>query len=243
MIANVFRTDEGTRVPAVTAEEMREVDRLATEVFQLDILQMMENAGRNLAENAREMIDAPDATMVILAGSGGNGGGGLCCARHLHNHGYHVKVIVSRPSSQIRGAAAAQWHILETAGMQAQPDNKVANAIRNANLVIDALIGYSLYGAPRGYTAELITLCNQYAKRVLALDIPSGLDATTGETPGAVVRADRIMTLALPKTGLGTMDCPLTLADIGIPNELYSRIGITLNGLFHKRYWFPLYSA
>ena len=77
-----FWTEEGVCVPAVTTEQMREVDRIAVEKFGLTILQMMENAGRSLAENILDMLDDERGEVAILVGGGGKGGGGLCCARH-----------------------------------------------------------------------------------------------------------------------------------------------------------------
>jgi NAD(P)H-hydrate epimerase len=82
-VSDLFRTPEGIPVPAVTAEQMREVDRIAVEDFGLGILQMMENAGRNLAANLMEMLASMDGEVTVLAGAGGNGGGGLRSARHL----------------------------------------------------------------------------------------------------------------------------------------------------------------
>ena len=79
-----FRTEDGIVVPSVSVDQMQEVDRIAVEEFGLGILQMMENAGRNLAENVIDLIGETGGDVAILAGGGGNGGGGLCCARHLH---------------------------------------------------------------------------------------------------------------------------------------------------------------
>jgi len=109
--------------------------------------------------------------------------------------------------------------------------------MRRSQLVVDALIGYSLRGAPRGKAAELIDLCNQYAARVLSLDVPSGLDATAGATPGRVVRPERTLTLALPKTGLTKVEGELWLADIGIPPEVYHRLGLSFAPPFERSYW------
>ncbi|MDF1512540.1 MAG: NAD(P)H-hydrate epimerase [Anaerolineae bacterium] len=238
-----FDTQEGLRIPAVTAAEMREVDRIAVEEFGLGILQMMENAGRNLAENALVMLGKSDCEIVVLAGAGGNGGGGLCCARHLHNRGCTVKVVLDHAPDQLKGPAAVQWHILQTAGVECVPSGMVDRALERAGLIIDALIGYSLRGTPQGYTAELISLCNAKSIPVLALDLPSGLNATTGESPGVVIRANRILTLALPKTGLRNIPGALYLADIGIPPEVYRQVGIDVPVLFSKRYWIQLQTA
>jgi len=238
-----FRTADGTVVPAVTAEQMREVDRIAVEDFGLGILQMMENAGRSLAENAIEMLAGSRGEVAVLAGSGGNGGGGLCCARHLHNRGFPVLVLLSKEVGDLTGAAAHQLRILRQAGVEPLESRRAEDVILRSALVVDALIGYSLTGAPRGRAAELIARCNEGARRVLSLDLPSGLNATTGETPGPVVRPERTLTLALPKTGLRGLPGELYLADIGIPPEVYERLMISFEPPFGDRYWIPLTAA
>jgi NAD(P)H-hydrate epimerase len=276
----LFRTQDGIVVPAVTADQMREVDRIAVEEFGLGILQMMENAGRNLALNVMDMLDRAKASpepcpepfdpstlrlrsgqaslrtgfaqdkrgrrenqrgeVTVLAGSGGNGGGGLCCARHLHNRGFKVWVVLDRDPRMLRGAAANQLNILQTAGLQPADPTQASELMGRSQIVVDALIGYGLRGAPRGSTAELIELCNQHAARVLSLDVPSGLDATTGEAPGPVVRPERTLTLALPKTGLQRVPGDLYLADIGIPPEVFQRLGVPLQPPFGEKYWIRL---
>lgn len=235
-----FTTLEGQFIPAVTAEQMREVDRIAVEEFGLGVLQMMENAGRGLALNAIEMLGSVEGEVAILAGSGGNGGGGLCCGRHLHNRGLTVHVVLDREARMIRGSAAAQYHILERAGLRAKDPEQAERLIAGADLVVDALIGYSLQGAPRGRVEELISICNQSTARVLSLDIPSGVDATNGERPGAAIQPERTLTLALPKTGLIGVRGELILADIGIPPQLYRDLDIAVEPLFGDRYSLPL---
>jgi NAD(P)H-hydrate epimerase len=236
----VFRTEEGIAVPAVTAEQMRELDRIAVDEFGLGILQMMENAGRNLAQNVIDMLGAEPGPVTVLAGGGGNGGGGLCCGRHLRNRGYEVALVLDRDASALRWAAGAQLQILEAAGLRAIGPDGAAEAIHRAHVVVDALIGYSLRGAPRGRAADLILACNQHG-RVLSLDVPSGLDATTGEAMGAVVQPERTLTLALPKTGLSRIPGDLYLADIGIPPEVYERLGLSYQSPFRGAgYWIPL---
>jgi NAD(P)H-hydrate epimerase len=109
-------------------------------------------------------------------------------------------------------------------------------------LVIDTLIGYSLQGAPTGDTAALIQLCNHHDSRILSLDVPSGVNATSGETPGIAVFPERTLTLALPKTGLTKIESDLYVGDIGIPPEVFTRIGITFKPFFKGRYTMPLFS-
>ena len=232
-----FYTSAGLPVPAITAAQMREVDRIAVEEFGLGLLQMMENAGRNLAGNALEMLSPLSGEVTILAGGGGNGGGGLCCARHLHNRGVRVNLLLDRAPEALGAAATAQLRILQAAGVHPLEPGQIEAALHRADLVIDALIGYSLRGAPQGRAADLIAACNTHAARVLALDVPSGLDATTGDAPGVVIRAARTLTLALPKTGLLHAPGDLYLADIGIPPEVYRRLGLAYTSPFVEWYW------
>ena len=240
MSDSLFWAEGGIPVPAVTAGQMREVDRIAVEDFGLGILQMMENAVRNLTANVMDILGRAVGEVTVLAGAGGNGGGGLCCARHLHNRGFKVNLVLDRESSVLRGAAATQLRILHAAGLKPVQASKVEEVTRQADVVVDALIGYSLRGAPRGRPADLIELCNQSAAQVLSLDLPSGLNATTGETPGAVARPHRTLTLALPKTGLHMIPGDLYLADIGIPPEVYQPLGLELEPFFRDRFWISL---
>ena len=190
----------------MTADQMREVDRIAVEEFGLGILQMMENAGRNLAGNVIDLIGETGGDVAILAGEGGNGGGGLCRARHLHNRGFRVWVVLDRDEATLEGAARNQLRILRAAGVQPVDPSQSRKALDRAQIAVDALIGYSLRGAPRGRAAELTDLCNEHAARVISLDVPSGLDATSGRAPGQVVRPDRTLTRPCPRPGCGA--CP-----------------------------------
>ena len=234
-----FVTQEGHPVPAVTTAQMREVDRMAVEEFGLGLLQMMENAGRILAAQALDMWPG-QGHIVIVAGSGGNGGGGLCCARHLLNRGLPVRVVLDRPAHRLRGGAAHQWRILHRAGVEVLNESAAFTAIKKAGLIVDALIGYGLRAAAREGTARWIRAMNASSAPVLSLDVPSGLDATTGEAKGHAVTPDRILTLALPKTGLVTSTAPLYLADIGIPPAVYERLGIDYTPVFGASWWVRL---
>ncbi len=243
MVDVTFITEAGDRLPTLTEEQMREVDRIAMADFGLGVLQMMENAGRNLALHAIENVNDPNAEIVILAGSGGNGGGGISCARHLRNHGYRVRLFLTRDPSELRGSAGAQYHIVEKAGLTATAASEAEEHVQQAALVIDALIGYSLKGAPRGITKELIETANEFSDRTLALDIPSGFDSTSGETPGVAIKPHSTLTLALPKTGLREVPGELYVADIGIPPEVYLPLGITLEPFFGGAYWVRITAA
>lgn len=227
-----FETVDGRRVPGVTAKEMSEVDRVAVQDVGVELPMMMENAGRTLAIHVRDLIaDTSGASVVVLAGGGGNGGGGLCAARHLLNHGVPVDVVLDRPAADLSGATATQWRVLEAMGVEPAGERDLAGAF-----VVDALVGYGLRDAPRGPVAALVE-ATRGATMVLALDVPTGVDATTGERPGVAVEADHTLTLALPKTGLAEGDHgTLTLADIGLPSVVFERAGIDYDGPFDGAY-------
>ena len=229
----------GIAVPYVSADQMREVDRLAVDEFGITLFQMMENAGRALARLARERFLAKDARgkrVLVLTGPGGNGGGGLVCARNLHSWGADVRVFATAPPDARMGEVPRhQLRILDAMGVPTIVVKRTAR-LPEADLIVDALVGYSLRGAPAGATAVLVRAANEHRAPTLALDVPTGVDATTGEAIGDAVRADATLTLALPKTGLRTAAYvgELYLADISIPPELYGRpsLGLEVGPLF-----------
>jgi NAD(P)H-hydrate epimerase len=222
-----MRTVSRSAVPALTTEQMRAVDRTMVEDLHIELVQMMENAGRGLAELAITRF-AP-GSVTVLAGPGGNGGGGLVAARHLVNRGCQVQVVLAEPG-RLTPEPAHQADILARMGVS------TASQPGPADLVIDALIGYSLRGDPAEKAAELITWANDQAAPILALDTPSGLDLTTGTAGTPAVWATATLTLALPKVGL--LDAPnvgeLYLADISVPPSVYQRIGIAVPALFRQ---------
>ncbi|MEL7208122.1 MAG: NAD(P)H-hydrate epimerase, partial [Actinomycetota bacterium] len=185
----------------------------------LDLVQMMENAGRSLAAVA--IARYRPRTVRILAGTGRNGGGGMVAARHLAARGVSVEVTLTRGPDELTGVPADQFRVLASAGVQQSPPAPAA-------LVLDAVIGYSLAGAPQGRARELIDWAGSCGSPVLSLDTPSGVDVTTGAAPGPAVDADATLTLALPKSGL--VDHPKVgahhLADLTIPARVYDAIGV-----------------
>lgn len=213
-----FPTIAPDSVPWIDEADMIEVDRVMIDDLHIELLQMMENAGRHLARLVLE--GANPRTVAVAAGSGGNGGGGLVAARHLANAGVEVAVVTTRSIEDMTAAPAHQLDILERMGVA------VVDALPSVDVVVDALIGYSLRGAPRGRSAELIRQSAE-ASIVVSLDTPSGLDVNTGDVPGDAVRADAALTLALPKVGLRSSELvgELYLADISVPPAVAREFG------------------
>jgi NAD(P)H-hydrate epimerase len=178
-----FVTGSGIEVPAVSTEQMIEVDRIAIEKTGPNLYQMMENAGRNLAELALQIPGKKwdEMNVVVLAGNGGNGGGGICAARHLANRNVEVNLCLAR-ADRLGEVPRFQREIFEwTSGREVEismleelyPD-----------LIIDALIGYNLTSLPQGAMADIIEWANGNSAPILSLDVPSGIDATSGKAPG-----------------------------------------------------------
>ena len=134
------------------------------------------------------------------------------------------------------GAAAEQFRVLAESGVRPVLDDDVTRTVGSASVVIDALIGYGLEGAPRGRVAELIVMANLSGGRVLSLDVPSGVNATTGDVVSEAISPGRTLTLALPKTGLARVPGALYVADIGIPLAVYERLSIVVRPFFRGRY-------
>lgn len=232
----IGRTRPASAVPALTVEQMIRVDKMMVDTYRISLTQMMENAGRSLARLAcaRFLNDDPRGKSVVaLAGTGGNGGGAMAAARHLANYGASVRVVTTRPAASFRDAPQRQLAILQNMGLPIHEDTAADLEEIDISLVLDGMIGYSLRGAPRGRAANLIDWANRQAVPVLALDIPSGLHGTSGEAFLPTMAASATLTLALPKQGLLEKEAQpyvgeLYLADIGVPPQLYDRLGLDL---------------
>lgn len=225
------------QIPYLTTNQMVEVDRLMIEQYGIQLIQMMENAGRNLAELSRRMLggDVRLKRIAVLCGAGNNGGGGMVAARHLHNWGADILLKVLPSREQLKNEPAHQFHILVEMGIS---DKEIPD-LNTADLVIDAMIGYGLTGDLRGNIADWIRRVNDANRPVLALDTPSGLDTTTGTPGNPCIQATATMTLAMPKTGLMTHEAAayvgdLYLADISVPPQLYTRLGIEIPVIYHR---------
>src|SRR5918994_1194714 len=230
-------------IPYVTTEQMIEVDRAMIEDFGIELVQMMENAGRALAHLARARFlrgDSRDKRVIVMAGTGGNGGGGLVGARRLHGWGGQVKGFLTKPERGFPPVPAHPLPILSQMHVEVDvPDIPIGGP--SPDLIIDGVIGYSLSDAPRGIAGELIRWANAQGSPILALDVPSGVDATTGTVFDPAIAATATMTLALPKEGLRAPGVEgqvgeLYLADISVPPSLYARppLGLHVAHIFSE---------
>ncbi|HAF48754.1 MAG TPA: NAD(P)H-hydrate epimerase [Anaerolineaceae bacterium] len=221
-------------LPQLTTAQMAEVDRLMIEVYNISLVQMMENAGRNLADCAQNLTrNIDDPSFLLLIGSGNNGGGGLAAARHLINRGFNIKVKLIKNQTKLKGIVNQQWEIINHMGDYIIDDPSP----EHFDLIIDSMVGYGLQGEPKENLAAWINRINASKRPVLSLDVPSGLDATTGIPYIPCAKAAATLTLALPKRGLLTEEAKpyvgdLYLTDISVPNHLYKTMGLEVGPIF-----------
>lgn len=222
-------------LPVLTTNQINEIDRLMIEDYGIQLIQMMENAGRNLADLTGQLLGASPArrNICVVCGRGNNGGGGMVAARHLLNRGAIVHII--RLAGNLKEIPALQWLILKKMGICNEPNYDLSKA----DIIIDALIGNGLQGKLRSPVVELIETINASGKPILALDAPSGLSQNIGINGHLPIRADATMTLTLPKVGL--MDKAarfyvgsLYLAYISVPPSLYQNLRVEVGNIFSE---------
>lgn len=198
---------------------MRELDRRATEEFGIPSLRLMENAGRGTAEIILKKFPKAQ-TILIFCGKGNNGGDGFVIARYLYEKKKEVLLALLAEPSELKGDALKNWHALPpgvTVSLKFSPE-----LFQKADLAVDAILGIGIKSGIVGDLRTVIEAINHSGKPVVAVDLPSGLDADTGEVRGAAIKAGLTATMAFQKTGMlqkqGPLYCgEIHIVDIGLP--------------------------
>lgn len=232
----------------LTRAQVREVDRRAIEEFGIPGVVLMENAGRNAAEEARAMlVDASNLrSAVLLCGGGNNGGDGYVIARHLQNWGLGVSLYATTPLEKLSGDAAINAGIWQKMKGHQRPIETQAQldaaspAWSRTGLLIDALLGTGFSGELRPHLAAVIAAANRASTDagvpILAIDLPSGLDCDNGTPAMPTVRADTTATFVAAKTGFRAPEAKpylgrVVVCDIGAPKSLITSIQRGSSGL------------
>ena len=221
-------------VRAVTASEMREIDRRTTEEFGVPSYELMEKAGRAVAEEAAKLAGPPPKKILVLAGKGNNGGDGLVAARYLHQKGFQVQVLLFSEGKKLKVDPARNF--VENTKLSIPTRivgehfawETVPQLLQESEVIVDALFGVGLDKEVREPYLSLIRNVNQSGRKVVSVDTPSGLDADTGKLLGACIKAAVTVTMGLPKKGFYENSGPgvmgkIVVADIGFPKELLER--------------------
>ncbi len=220
---------------AVTREQVRELDRIAIQEYGVSGLILMENAGRHCAVAAAEMLDGAEGRrVVVLCGAGNNGGDGFVVARHLSNWGADVHCyLLSEINSMLRRGNEASVNLEICLNMElpvtevTAPEGlpAVSDACAHCDLIVDAMLGTGAHGSVREPYLSAVRTINESPAPVLAVDIPSGLDADEGEPLGVAVKAARTVTFAVAKIGLtkpaaGPYTGRVDVVEISIPRRV-----------------------
>ncbi|GEM_PF-1080388 len=229
----------GTDLPkTVTASEMRTLDERSETEFGVSALTLMENAGQAVAKEILKILSSlPTAAakpqVVVLCGKGNNGGDGIATARALRKQSISASVFYIEPEGKSLktsiqyqlGEALTEKVPLTPLREESYSPDQVEKSLRQADLVVDALLGTGSRGEPEGIIKTLIDQINQSLKPALSIDIPSGLGADTGKPSVSCVKACWTVTLGLVKTGLLKPEAKnyiggLRVVDIGHPKEV-----------------------
>ena len=193
----------------VTGDQMRRIDRRAIDGLGIPSLRLMEAAGQGVAlALLRDFPDIRGSGVTLLCGKGNNGGDGLVTARHLAESGIVPRVVLLSHADQLKGDAAHNLRLARKRGLEVRevPDaaawSTARSVLDDSRIVVDAMLGTGVRGGARGLVATVIRDINRCGARVVALDLPSGIDADRVDVTGNAVRASRTYTLCRPKLPL-----------------------------------------
>lgn len=214
-------------------EEMHKVDKNAITSIGLPEMVLMENAGRAVADAADVALDGTEGkTIVVFAGKGNNGGDGLAAARLLENQGAFVYVVTLTSTGEIGGSAAQELKIIKNCNVQLiswshfkEEQDKIFSLCARADLFIDAMLGTGFKGALKGNYLQVVEMIEQLPVPVIAIDIPSGVEADTGNVLSVAVHAQITVTMVAAKPGLylypgASYSGNVLVANIGLPSNI-----------------------
>jgi ADP-dependent NAD(P)H-hydrate dehydratase / NAD(P)H-hydrate epimerase len=218
---------------ALTAHQIQRLDRLAIEREGIPALVLMESAGAAVAREILRDFPGKKLSVCVFCGTGNNGGDGFVIARRLRDAGVRVKVFLAGRRKDLKPDAAVNYAVLTQSRQDVweitSVDRRVAQAVKSADVLVDALFGVGLNRALGASFCDVISAMNASGKPILAVDIPSGLDATTGKMWGVTVRAYQTVTFTFSKRGFYRRAGPscvgrVKIAQIGIPRALIRRV-------------------
>lgn len=216
---------------ALTRQQSRAIDQVASEQFHIPGVILMENAGRGTAEI---LLDRQPRKVLICCGPGNNGGDGFVIARHLDLHQVPITIALFCPRQRLKGDALINFRIVEAAGLEILDCSGGTNwepfdqALSEADWVVDALLGTGVTSPPREPVATAIRRISTAPARVLAVDVPSGLDCDTGQPHDPAIVADVTVTFVTTKAAYDRPEAQrmlgeLHVVDIGTPRAVLEK--------------------
>jgi len=214
----------------LSTKEIYEIEKLTQKKYGISNLILMENAGRATAELIKRLFEnLEDKKIVVICGKGNNGGDGFVTARYLFNWGANVKVYFMGNPEEFKGISFTNFNILCKMCISVSECGKIdKKVLEGADLIVDGILGVGLKGEVRGEARDLIKKVNESKKKVVSIDIPSGLNADTGEIMGEAVKADITVSFGFAKKGFYTGEGPqvcgeIEIVDIGYPRYFYEK--------------------
>ncbi|MCK4404260.1 MAG: NAD(P)H-hydrate dehydratase [candidate division Zixibacteria bacterium] len=221
----------------VTSSQMKNIDKKTIEGLGIPGLELMEKAGRGTAQVVRQMLADPEnKAVIIFCGRGNNGGDGFVVGRYLSQWGAQVEFFLTAKKNEVKGDAKTNLDKavdLDLPIVEVLKKDEIPSRIK-ADLIVDALFGTGFVGEIKGYMKDIIEKINSSKIPVLSVDIPSGLHADTGEFTGPCIKANRTVTMALPKIGHfffpgKDKSGKVSVVDIGVPQHVVKEENINLN--------------
>jgi hydroxyethylthiazole kinase-like uncharacterized protein yjeF len=208
----------------LTARQAKAIDSRALTDYGISTLVLMENAGRHVAQEAIALY-VRGKKIAVFCGKGNNGGDGFVAARHMLCQGIKPDIYLACRVGDVGGIAGANLNILLKLKQKiTQVSDRTASCLKMGpyGLIVDALLGVGLSGEVRGIYKNLIGVINSSGARILSVDIPSGLDATTGKASGCCVKANKTITFVAKKRGMVIADGPrycgkIDVVGLGLP--------------------------
>ncbi len=233
-----WKTRPKEEAKPVTADQMQSIDRIAQERHNIPSFTLMENAGKAAASLAMDILSAKDTMgrkkrILVFCGKGNNGGDGLVISHKLIENGLDVITYLLCSETELKNDPAINFTLLKKLNadiiiLKKRDDLSFIRGLSDCDLIIDAIFGTGFKGRPKGLINNLINLINRSGAKVLSIDVPSGLDATTGRCEGTCIKATETITFGLPKTGFYRSSGPrftgrITIKNIGFPDSLLNK--------------------
>lgn len=221
---------------ACYAEEMRNLDRAATDIANIPSIVLMENAALACVCELKKAFDLSKSRVAVFCGKGNNGGDGLAIARHLKNMGVKINIYLAN-GNEFKGDAKINYDIVSAMDIPVETVSDTDGfeyVIRSYDIVIDAIFGTGISGMVYGTAFDIIKLINENARYILSVDVPSGINSDSGEICGICINADKTVTFAAYKVGMfmyPAADCTgeVTVADISIPQNIIDSQHLQIN--------------
>ena len=225
----------------VTVEQIQRLDKMATEKYGIPSIVLMENAGRAVAEEVlKDLQRGKHRRVTIICGVGNNAGDGFVTARHLWNAGVDPTVFLIGEAGHLKQDAAVNYRILKNCGYPVSEirgkNLSLKRHLAKTDIIVDAIFGVGLNRQILEPFQSVIELSNDSCKRTIAVDVPSGLDATTGKICGVCIQADKTVTFSFSKKGFFVGEGPrmtgkVIVADIGIPGRIMKNVKYPMSNI------------